>query len=180
MKWNDVTVSQFIQLQEILKIEDETDKMISLMELFFGEDVINLSLSDFKKKTKELEFLQNPVPNNHIVKSVKINGVKYNIDALLGHISTAQYVDFTNYAKQENNVDKMLSVFFIPEGHKYNDGYDMLKVIKDMGDLPIDIALSECFFFSRQFAKFIQIFQRYSTKMIEEMKMPKKAKKETK
>jgi hypothetical protein len=176
MKWNDVTLNQFLKMKEIVQIEDETDRMLSLIELFWGEDVVNLPVAEFNKKAKELDFLQNPVPTNHIVKSATINGRKYKIDALLGHISTAQYVDFTNYAKQENNTDKMLAVFFVPEGHKYNDGYDMLQVIQDMGDLPIDIALSECFFFRRQFSKFIQIFQRSLCKTVNKSKMPKEMK----
>lgn len=176
MKWNDVTLNQFLKMKEIVEITDETERMLSLMELFFGEDIVNLPVADFNKKAKELEFLSEQVPNNHIVKSATINGRKYKIDALLGNISTAQYVDFNNYAKQENNTDKMLSVFFIPEGHKYNDGYDMLQVIKDMGDLPIDIALSECFFFRRQFNKFIQIFQRSLSKTVNKSKMPNQMK----
>ena len=177
MKWSDVTLNQFLELQEIMKIEDDTDKMLSLAELFFGEDVTALPLPEFNKKLKELDFLQTEVPTNHIVKKVTINGHDYTIDALLGHVSTAQYVDFTNYMKSENNIDKVLSVFFIPKGHKYNDGYDMEEVIKDMGSLPIDIALSESFFFSRQFARFIKIFRSYSIKQLKKTDLPKDVKK---
>ena len=100
MKWNDVTLNQFLELQQIMNIEDDTDKMLSIAELFFGEDVTTLPLPEFNKKMKELDFLQTEVPNNHIVKKVTINGHDYTIDALLGHISTAQYVDFTNYMKE--------------------------------------------------------------------------------
>ena len=177
MKWNDVSLNQFLKMKEIVQIEDETDRMLSLMELFFGENVVNLPGAEFNKKAKELSFLSTEVPDNHIVKSATINGRKYKIDALLGHISTAQYVDFNNYAKEEGNTDKMLAVFFVPEGHKYNDGYDMLQVIQDMGDLPIDIAMSECFFFRRQFSKFIKIFQHSFNKTIEKSEMPKEMKK---
>lgn len=178
MKWNDVKVSQFLELQEILKIEDETDKMLSMMELFFGEDVTALPLAEFNKKTKELDFLKTEIPTNHLVNKVEVNGHKYTIDALVGHISTAQYVDFTNYMKGDvmKNLDKILAVFFVPKGHKYNDGYDMLEVIKDMNDLPIDIAASESFFFSRQFSKFIRIFQSSSIKHIQATDLPKEVK----
>lgn len=176
MKWSDVTLNQFLELQEIMNIEDDTDKMLSIAELFFGEEVLALPLSEFNKKVKELTFLETEIPDNHIVKKVTINDRNYIINAVLGHISTAQYVDFTNYMKEENNIAKLLSVFFIPENHKYNDGYDMQQVIDDMGSLPIDIAKSESFFFSRQYKKFIRIFQSYSTKSIEETDLPKKVK----
>lgn len=176
MKWNDVTLNQFLELQQIMNIEDDTDKMLSIAELFFGEDVTTLPLPEFNKKMKELDFLQTEVPNNHIVKKVTINGHDYTIDALLGHISTAQYVDFTNYMKEENKIAEVLSVFFIPKGHKYNDGYDMEEVIRDMGSLPVDIAMSESFFFSRQFAQFIKIFRSYSIKQLKKTNLPKDVK----
>lgn len=176
MKWNDVTLNQFLELQQIMNIEDDTDKMLSIAELFFGEDVTTLPLPEFNKKMKELDFLQTEVPNNHIVKKVTINGHDYVIDALLGHISTAQYVDFTNYMKEENKIAEVLSVFFIPKGHKYNDGYDMEEVIRDMGSLPVDIAMSESFFFSRQFARFIKIFRSYSIKQLKKTNLPKDVK----
>lgn len=176
MKWSDVTLKQFLELKDIMQIEDETDRTIAIAELLLGLDVSNLPLSEFNKKMKELSFLKEEIPNNHIVRKVEINNRKYNIDALLGRVSTAQYVDFTNYLKEENNTTKVLSVFFIPNGHRYNDGYDMEQVIKDMESLPVDIAISESFFFSRQFAEFIKIFQSSSIKNLEKTELPKAVK----
>ena len=176
MKWSDVTLKQFLELKDIMQIEDETDRTIAIAELLLGLDVSNLPLSEFNKKMKELSFLKEEIPNNHIVRKVEINNRKYNIDALLGRVSTAQYVDFTNYLKEENNTTKVLSVFFIPNGHRYNDGYDMEQVIKDMESLPVDIAISESFFFSRQFAEFIKIFQSSSIKNLEKTELPKEVK----
>ena len=176
MKWNDVTLRQFLELQKLLEIEDEQDRLVAVAELLLGEEVTDLPLSEFTKKVKELDFLKEEIPETHIVKTVKVNDRKYEIDAVLGHISTAQYIDFINYSKQENKFAEMLSVFFIPKGHKYNDGYDMSQVIEDMYELPIDIVHSESFFFSKQFNKFIQIFQSYSLKSIEETNLPKDVK----
>ena len=176
MKWSDVTLKQFLELKDIMQIEDETDRIIAIAELLLGLDVSNLPLSEFNKKMKELSFLKEEIPNNHIVRKVEINNRKYNIDALLGRVSTAQYVDFTNYMKEEDNITKVLSVFFIPNGHRYNDGYDMEQVIKDMESLPVDIAISESFFFSRQFAEFIKIFQSSSIKNLEKTELPKEVK----
>ena len=53
----------------------------------------------------------------------------------------------------------------------------MLQVIDDMGSLPIDIAMSESFFFSRQYKKFIKIFQSSSIKQIKKTNLPKEVKK---
>lgn len=180
MTWKDVTLRQFLELQKLVDIEDETDRMVAIAELFLGEDVTFLPIDQFGKKLQELNFLKEELPTNHLVKNVTINNHKYKIDALVGHINTAQYIDFTNYMKDENQFAKILSVFFIPEGHKYNDGYDMEQVINDMYDLPIDIVNSESFFFKRQFSKFIEIFQSYSLKQLKKTNLPKDVKKNLK
>lgn len=171
MKWSDVTLNKFLQLKDIVGSEIDFDKATDVVELLFDVDAADIPLEEFNKYLKELSFLKEEIPNNHIVKKVTVNGREYTIDALLGHISTAQYVDFTNYVNGENNIAQILSVFFIPSGHKYNDGYDMEQVVSDMGCLPVDIAVSESFFFNRQFKKFIKIFQSSSTQQIRKSKM---------
>ena len=69
-----------------------------------------------------------------------------------------------------------MSVFIIPKGHKYNDGYDMLQVIDDIKSIPIPIVNSLSFFFSRQFKESMRIFQSYLTKEMKTMNIPKEAK----
>ena len=175
MKWNKITLNQFCQIQKAFEITDETERLITISEIVFGEDVTNLPLSEYSKKIKELDFLKEEIPNNHLVKSVKVNGREYRLDGLLGNITTAQYIDFINHSKT-NDVAKILSVFFIPKEHKYNDGYDMLQVINDIGSLPMDIVNSTAFFFARQFNKFIQIFQSSLKKKMKKMKIDSKTK----
>lgn len=174
--WYNVTLYQFEKLQELIKIEDETERTIAIAELILGNDITNLPISEFKKKIAKLEFMKEPIPDGIPPKKIELNGKKYFIDSLLGNISTVQYVDFTNHSK-EGNMAKMLSVFIIPEGHKYNDGYDMLEVINDIQLLPIPIVNSTAFFFKRQLEKFIQIFQSYSIKRIKKLNLPKEIKK---
>lgn len=180
MTWYDIKLWQFNKLQELLNgTDDETEKLICMAEVIFGNDVTNLPLRDFNEKMKALDFLNQPVPESIPPKKVEINGRKYFIDCLLGNVSTAQYVDFTNHSKEEKpDLTKMLSVFVIPEGHKYNDGYDMLQVINDINDLPIPIVNNIAFFFGRQYSKFMKIFQSYSIKQIRKTKLPKEVKKQ--
>ena len=175
LNWYNVNLNQFILLQDAFKIEDDTEKMISIAEIILGNDVTNLPLKEFNEQMKRLEFLKEEIPTSVPPKKFEINGKKYFMDCLLGNITTAQYVDYTN---QSNTGDfaKMLSVFVIPEGHKYNDGYDMLEVINDIGMLPIPIVNSIAFFFGRQFSVFMRIFQRYSAKQIKKTNLPKEVK----
>lgn len=179
MTWYDVTLFQFERLQEALKIEDDTEKTLAVAEAILGDEVCNLPLKEFNEATKQLDFLKEEVPTkNHPPKNLEINGRKYVMDCLLGNVSTAQYVDYMNHCKGENpDVSKMLSVFIIPEGHKYNDGYDMLQVMNDIKGLPIPIVNSAAFFFGKQFNVFMKIFQRYSIKQLKKTDIPREAKK---
>ena len=165
LNWYDITLSQFKELQTVLEIEDDLEKVVALAELVLGDNVTDLPLQEFNEQLKRLEFLKTEIPTSVPPKHIELNGKKYDVTSLLGNITTAQYIDFTNYIK-DNDTAKMLSVFVVPEGHKYNDGYDMQEVIKDMENIPIPVANSIASFFKAQFAKFIEIFQSSSIKKV--------------
>ena len=178
MKWNDVKLYQFNKLQELLKIENEEEKLVSICSLLMGEDILELPVSEFNKKIKELDFLKEEIPSNVPPKKITVNGKKYYFDCLLGNVTTAQYVDFINYSKTSDIV-KMLSVFMIPEGHKYNDGgYEISYVINDIYELPITVVNDAAFFFAKQFSKFMEIFQSYSIKNLKKLKLNKEVEKQ--
>lgn len=174
LRWNDIKYRTLLDIREAANIEDENERVYAIMEAVFGEDVLNLPLKDFNEKCKELQFLQKEIPNDLHVKDIKVNGREYYFDGILGKITTAQYIDFQNYQKN-NDEQKSFSVFIIPKGHKYNDGYDMDQVFKDILDMPVPVLFSASFFFSRQFELFIRIFRRYSIKQMKKLGLPKEA-----
>lgn len=174
LKWSDIKYRTLLDIREAANIEDENERVYAIMEAVFGEDVLDLPLKDFNEKCKELQFLQKEIPNDLHVKDIKVNGRSYYFDGLLGKITTAQYIDFQNYQKN-NDEQKSFSVFIIPKGHKYNDGYDMEQVFNDILDIPVPVLFSASFFFSRQFELFIRIFRRYSIKQMKKLGLPKEA-----
>lgn len=175
MDWNKINLKQFNLIQESLNIPDETERLIRISEIVFGDDITNLSLTDYANKVKELDFLTKEIPNNHLVNNIKVNNTTYHLVGTLGNITTAQYIDYTNHLKA-GDFAKILSVFFIPKGHKYNDGYDILEVIKDMECLPMDVVNSTAFFFKRQLAKFMEIFLSSLEKKVKKVKTTKEQK----
>ena len=174
LTWSNIKYRTLLDIKEAANIEDENERVFAIMEAVFGEDVLDLPLKDFNEKCKELQFLQKEIPNDLHVKDIKVNGREYYFDGLLGKITTAQYIDFQNYQKN-NDEQKSFSVFIIPKGHKYNDGYDMEQVFNDILDVPVPILFSASFFFSRQFELFIRIFRRYSIKQMKKLGLPKEA-----
>ena len=172
LTWANITYRQLLDIREAANIEDENERVYAIMEAVYGEDVLNLPLKDFNEKCKELSFLQKAIPNDLHVKNIKVNGREYYFDGLLGKITTAQYIDFQNYLKNEDE-QKTFSVFIIPKGHSYNDGYDMQQVFNDILDVPVPILFSASFFFIRQFELFIKIFRHYSIKQMKNTGLPK-------
>ena len=174
LTWANIKYRTLLDIREASNIKDENERVYAIMEAVFGEDVLDLPLKDFNEKCKELQFLQKEIPNDLHVKDIKVNGREYYFDGLLGKITTAQYIDFQNYQKNEDE-QKSFSVFIIPKGHKYNDGYDMEQVFNDILDIPVPVLFSASFFFSRQFELFIRIFRRYSIKQMKKLGLPKEA-----
>lgn len=172
LTWANITYRTLLDIREAANIEDENERVYAIMEAVYGEDVLNLPLKDFNEKCKELSFLQKAIPNDLHVKNIKVNGREYYFDGLLGKITTAQYIDFQNYLKNEDE-QKAFSVFIIPKGHSYNDGYDMEQVFNDILDMPVPILFSASFFFIRQFELFIKIFRHYSIKQMKKTGLPK-------
>ena len=54
MTWNDITYRQLLDIREAANIEDENERVYTIMEAVFGEDVLDLPLKDFNEKCKEL------------------------------------------------------------------------------------------------------------------------------
>lgn len=175
LTWYDVKLSQFKELQQLIDIKDETERVIAISELILGNDVTSLPIKEFNEEVKKLEFLKEEIPSTVPPKKLTINDRKYYMDCLLGNITTAQYIDYVNHC-DTGDMAKMLSVFIIPEGHKYNDGYDMIEVINDINDLPIPVVNSAAFFFSKHFSIFMRTFQSYSIKTIKKTNLPKEVK----
>ena len=177
LTWNNITYRQFQELKDAFDIEDEADRVIAIAQIVYGDDVINKPLNEFKELCKDLDFIKDEIPVRYKVTTVAVNGRTYYFDGMLdGVITTAQYVDFQNHCNNKDEV-KQFSVFFIPEGHKYNDGYDMMQVFEDIQDMPITFLMSASFFFVRQLEIFIRIFQRCSKQTIQNLKIPRKQKK---
>ena len=65
----------------------------------------------------------------------------------LTKVTVAQFIDYQNYIKETPvKFEKVLSVFIIPEGHTYNDGYDLQQAQQDMLELPFVVVQKVAFF----------------------------------
>lgn len=166
--WKQVTLQQFVAMIEIQSHEtDPTAAMQKIVELLYRIDPMMMPYTDYLTIVRALNgFFDKPVGAMRVTKNGEyiLNGTTYVLSINPAAFSTAQYIDFTNYAKNGKigYVD-MLSAVLIPAGHIYNDGYDMDKAKADIGSMPVDSALGIVNFFSRWSKASIATILRFLT-----------------
>lgn len=151
--WNDITFNEFLKLKEIAENTGLTEdmQMLEMVMLLFGD----VPVSDlYKYVDKITNVISQPMPTGDTIEStVEVNGHKYTVTKDLSKITTSQFIDYSNYCKNKAELIDMLTCFIIPEGHKYDDGYDMLKVRKDFENLSVITVQKYCFFFRKAYLK---------------------------
>ena len=166
--WYDVTVGQFTELS---KYGDKL-QLGDALRIVYGVDLNTTPLADLHKY--KLDFMKTEIPREPIKKYYKINGTKYFACFDTTKLTTAQFVDFQNYAKQ-NDFIGCLSVCFRPNNTEYNDGsYDIDKVKQDVASLPITQALTISFFFRNQLTTLFLAIQSFLTQQLKETEDTKK------
>ena len=166
--WNDITLEKYYKIVELLQVQDEYTAL-NIIDLVYGVNGEDIPITELKKY--KIDFISKQIPHKDKVPSkLTINGHKYSIDVELTKVSATQYVDFCNYTQGKDiKYEDALSVFIIPSGHAYNDGYDISLVKKDIMELSmVDIATISQFFFL-QFKLFAAIFQVYLSSQLKEM-----------
>ena len=177
--WEEITLNDFIQLQQIIQSEiDETYMMSNIVSLLTGKtlnEIESLPLSYYKTLTSQLDFLNEKPPRNERKDIYTINGTEYVLKADVTEISTGQYLDFTNYSKEEQiDQTKILSCFLVPKDKEYASGYDIEKTIYDMGFINICDYLSINFYLRLQSVALYLILIDYSNQEMKRLKTNKK------
>ena len=174
--WSDITLQQYYQIKELLTNEDEYT-VLNILDVLYGIDSASLPLSALSKYNSALDFLKDEIPVVDIKKKYNINGHTYESNCELTKVSTAQFIDYQNYLKEkEPKYEKLLSVFFIPEGHQYNDGYNIKEVQTDILHMSMVDVQSIAFFIKKQLQLFLSLFQFYLVKSIQKMNLTKEQK----
>lgn len=166
--WNDVDLRTFKRMNEISQVEDETMRVVMLISLFNDireEDVLELPLDKFRDYVKKLGWMNIPPDIEQPRENYKINGKDYVLTMNFHKLTTGQYIDFQSYAKSDN-YENILSVFLIPKGHKYNDGYDVFEVVQDMLTMPVGEVLGLMGFFIVLYRSWSRALLKYSSRML--------------
>ena len=171
--WSDITLQQYYQIKELLTNEDEYT-VLNILDVIYDIDSASMSISALSKYNNALDFLKDEIPVVDIKKKYNINGNTYESNCELTKVSTAQFIDYQNYLKEKQpKYEKLLSVFFIPENHQYNDGYSIQEVQDDILHMSMVDVQSIAFFIKKQLSLLLSLFQFYLTQSIQKMNLTK-------
>lgn len=176
--WDEITWREYEQIEQILNTDiPESYKSVHLLSILTGvpaEDIEDMPIATVQKLIPHLDFLYTE-PETHAHQfEYTVNDREYDFKGKLDEITTAQYIDYRSYMEEEDkDVVKLMSVFLIPKGHEYNDGYDMGQVQTDIGDMCWLDVRAAAFFFRLQLTAFILILKSYLAKTMKKAKAKK-------
>lgn len=175
MNWKSITLNQWNQLEEISNKEYEDDilKTADIISAVYGIDnPMDLTPAEFSKYVKELSFLEEQIPETKLCNTYTINGTKYNFDGNCFSMTMSQLMDWRAFSTAEHiDYASCLSVFLVPEGHKYNDGYDIDKTLDDINTLPITDVMKIYSFWSAGFSLFTSTLTDYFSRQMKNLKL---------
>lgn len=176
MTWNDITLKQYLEIQDALTIEDEFDKLTALYRIVFNKDLTKVPLTELNNESEKLMFIGEPLPKPKEVKKFSVNGHDYKVSYSLDNFSTGQYIDFIEFAKQ-NNMPRALATIILPADKKnYGEGYDVDDIVDDINNISVVLMGNLFFSFLKRFKKFINRLKTYFMMMTLKTKLPLKEK----
>ena len=128
--WHSINIEQWYQIYQITKANiSEIDRAAELLKVVMCDaNADDVPIAVFAERLKFLDFLKDEMPKDKIKKEYSFGGRVFELRVAPEKITAAQYIDYKNYAKEEEDeqlkIGKYLSVFFVPKGETYGD-YDM-------------------------------------------------------
>lgn len=156
----------------------EFDKQVRIISILSGmaeADILALPVPEYKRIAAETEFLIHPCQEGRMAKSYRLGDLVLVPTQDLTKITAAQYIDFQTLSQEgEEKTVELCSVFLIPKGHKYADGYD----IADVQDairrhLSVQDVVTLAAFFLRKYAESIVSSLTFCKREIRRTKDPK-------
>lgn len=133
--YSDLSIGKYIEITRIVRDETlpEVDRQVRMLSVLSGrteDDILNAPITDFAELSRTARFLERPPQTQPEARDVYELG-NFRLVPLkdIRKMTTAQYIDFQTFGrKADENIVEMLSCLLVPEGMRYNDGYDVVEV----------------------------------------------------
>ena len=142
--YRDVTVGKYqSDILPIIKKADQMDPLdlqvalIAALNNLTDVEVLNLPVPQYTEYALATKFLEKPVDASHAGRIAS----RYTLGEFtlvpvqdFEKMTAGQFIDFQQLSGDEKNAISLLSVYLVPEGKKYNDGYDIREVQRAIAD----------------------------------------------
>lgn len=190
-RWEDITINDYKEIVNITQKELDSDleKSISILAILCEcteDDLYSMNANKLYKLLYEIEWVKQPYKFNHnwSSKHITINGIKYDVVVDINKFTVAQYADLQVYWDKRDDIDymaKLLTLFIIPNGKTYNNGYDIVQLANIIEDnVSINDFNSICFFFLKSCLIFIKASLLFSNWELMKLMMKEKDKEKKK
>lgn len=176
--WKDISITEYKRLCEIDEREFDSDleKQIARAAIVLGKDekeLYDLSVSEMKNILFQTEWLYEPFKFDlkwH-KKTIKIGDIDCKVFQSIEELSVAQYLDFQNFWDERDKYQgNVMACFFVPEGKKYNEGYDVREFAEEIENtLSIEEWNAFAFFLLKNWLVSIRCSVRYGIWVIQKM-----------
>ena len=174
--WKDITIEKYdkiaaLQSENMMEI-DLIAAVVAVLDNITVKEVEEMPYAILLLKARGLRFLQDKPYPSVVKKAYVLNGTKYIPTLNPAELTTAQYIDFqVRAADAPEDLAGLLSVFLIPEGFKYNEGYSSDEVRETIYKyMPIEDGMGLSAFFFTLWKKSICRLLRQNKRQLRQLK----------
>lgn len=167
--WSKVTVAQYDAMVKIQEKHSE-DAAKYIVEMLYGiDDAERLPMHVYSAYLAGLRsFHRQDVRAAQLTKDAtyRVGDTTYRVNLSPNAFTAGQYIDFVNSVRDKAPMARVLTALIVPDGHEYNDGYDVGKAAEDMGKLPVTAAFAVFNFFGEWSKRSIRTSLRFLTRQM--------------
>lgn len=129
--YEEMPVGIYDKIMDLVQGKDENAdlQIVALLSGKTADELLALPLAEYAKLRDDAAFLYYEPKRHKVQKEYTLGGWVLCPTDDLRKLTTAQYVDYKEYVKQERvNPAHLLSVLLVPKDKKYNEGYDIVEL----------------------------------------------------
>lgn len=170
-----LTIGKYKDIKDVLDrnlSEVETNmEIVAILNDLDVSDIGDMPLGAFNYLMRDMLFLYSEPKKRMVADRYRFGKYELNTMLNLKDMTVAQYVDYQEFLKDSDKyLTQILSVFLIPKGKKYNEGYDIVDVQRAIEDnMSIEEAISLSAFFLNLYQSLTKVTLTSLTKRMRRM-----------